>query len=132
MGSRMSLKAFLRVARSMELVDLSRPTVHLTTFLSPAEDVWCLLGDEISPETRCATNSQRFGGTVSPDGTVTLCQDEAYPCFQNWDFDAPVLRDGQASALNGFSCVAENGGITCTIESGRGFHIDANGVTELM
>jgi hypothetical protein len=119
-----SLRALLRVARSLRRVDLTRPTVHLTGFLSPDRGIWCGIDAD---EAWCATKSGRFRGAVAADGTVSLCQDAGYPCIQNWDDSAPVLQAGQRTVFEGFACTAESAAMTCTVQ-GKGFHIDAAGV----
>jgi hypothetical protein len=135
-GRGMTAKRFLRVARSLRRVDLARPVVHLTRFLSPDEGTWCLIGTtSYDTDARCATESLAFGGTVTPGGTVTLCANEPWPCFQNWDAGAPVLRDGQRSRVAGFECAAQDGAIKCTVTGGvgkgKGFRLDRAGVSEI-
>ena len=59
--------------------------------------------------------------TLKPSGSVTICTPAAPgDCLQNWDSAAPILRVGQRSELNGFRCISETKGITCTVIAGAG------------
>lgn len=137
-GSKMTFGQFVRVARSLRRVDVNRPVVQLTSFLSPDKGIWCSIATGQTAgieDTTCATASGKMGGTLSPDGSVSLCRNMPYPCVQNWDPDAPVLRDGQRTQLNGFACVPAGGAMTCTVTKGagkgKGFRIDATSVSEV-
>lgn len=137
---RLSLARILRVARSLTRVTLDRPTVELVNFRTPDGNVWCGFSTlpTVAPQAFCATKSARAEGSVKRDGTVDLCN---HPnptpdtvCVQNFDDQAPVLDVGQASEFNGFRCLSDPQGMTCTVidggpGNGRGFRIDASTVT---
>jgi hypothetical protein len=137
-GSHVPFKRFVAVARSLRRVDVSRPTVRLNGFLSPDRRVWCGVGLFSGDDRWCSTDRPQFGGSVSPDGTVRLCGATvpANPlCIQNWDDGAPVLRAGQRSDYGGYVCLADAGAVICTVKAGagkgRGFRVDAGGVSEV-
>jgi hypothetical protein len=134
-ASRLSIRAMLRAVRSLRHVDLSRPVVHLTGFRSPDGNVWCTILMQDGGNAFCGTRAADRYGRVRSDGRVVLCDQGTGGCVQNWDFEAPLLAEGQASALHGFSCLARGGAVTCTLtegeHAGKGFRIDASGVVEV-
>jgi hypothetical protein len=135
-ASGVSLKAFLRVARGFKRVDLTRPVINVGTFLSPDRRVWCTLGDEVFCVTQASPLNPypHFSGRLTANGTFTACHGTGPGdvCAQNWDSSARALTLGQTVELGGYRCAAGAGGITCTvIATGRGFVINAAGVTEL-
>jgi hypothetical protein len=103
--------------------------VHLPNFLSPDRKVWCGIGE--GREAFCGTggsgmssNEPQSLATLGNDGKVTLCS-VAVPtandsCIQNWDANAPILRYGQVSELDGAHCTSAPNGITCTTVAGAG------------
>jgi hypothetical protein len=122
-----SLADFLKIARSLTRVTLKRETVHLNSFLSPDRKVWCRI---VAKDAWCGTHTPSSLAKVRRDGTLTSCRQSPMDiCLQNWDTKAPVLRDGQRSELNGFSCSSTTATIICTVTAGagrgRGFSINA-------
>jgi hypothetical protein len=119
----LSFKRFVRMARSLRPVKPGK-TVHLTGFLSDDRTVWCGLSTDYR---WCTTKGPgQYGAHLFHDGTVELCQSV---CANNWDDDAPVLRDGQRSLAGGYTCADAKGAITCTVASGKGFRIAVNGAS---
>jgi hypothetical protein len=136
------LSKVLRVARSLTRVTLNRPTLQLLNFLTPDHQVWCgfVTRPPADSSAFCATMSASIFAQVRRDGTTTICNHPnptpAEVCLQNFDDLAPVLNVGQASELNGFRCVSETAGMTCTVVdggpgNGKGFTINAGAVTPL-
>jgi hypothetical protein len=118
-------------------------TLHLTQFLSPDHKVWCVIG---LPSANCVSgygfgksNPPQSSGLLYPDGNVTLCHVAvpSFPnyCVQNWNSNAPVLRLGQQTELDGFLCTSGTTGITCTVamgaNKGKGFVITSTGVMQI-
>jgi hypothetical protein len=111
-------------------------TLHLSSFLSPDGNVWCVMA---APSSRCFTGGNprpgrsraQRGATIAPDGTVTLCfvavPSVRHVCVQNWDANAPVLQRGQRTERSNVRCVAAVHTITCTSvrgpARGKGFRI---------
>jgi hypothetical protein len=137
-ASRMSIRAMLRAVRSLRRVDLTRPVVHLTEFLSPDGNAWCGVPGPsgILPDAAFCVTLQPFrDGIVDKDGNVDLCDQDPNGCIPNFGANAPRLADGQASELSGFRCLVQGVAVTCTIikgeHAGKGFRIDANAVVEV-
>jgi hypothetical protein len=137
-ASRMSIRAMLRAVRSLRRVDLSRPVVQLTSFLSSDGNAWWGIpgpGGVFTDSAFCVTFEPFRDAMVFEDGHVDLCDQEPGGCIPNFDQDAPRLADGQASELSGFRCLAQGGAVTCTLtkgeHAGTGFRIDASGVVEV-
>jgi hypothetical protein len=137
-ASRMSIRAMLRAVRSLRRVDLSRPVVQLTSFLSPDGNAWCGVpgpGGVFPDAAFCVTFQPFRDGIVGKDGHVDLCDQDPAGCIPNFDQDAPRLADGQASELSGFRCVAQGVAVTCTLtkgeHAGKGFRIDTSAVVEV-
>jgi hypothetical protein len=137
-ASRMSIRAMLRAVRSLRRVDLTRPVVHLTEFLSPDGNAWCGVPGPsgIFPDAAFCVTFQPFrDGIVDKDGNVDLCDQDPNGCIPNFGANAPRLADGQASELSGFRCLAQGVAVTCTIikgeHAGKGFRIDVSAVVEV-
>lgn len=41
-------------------------------------------------------------------------------CFENWNYEAPVLRVGQQNYVDGVLCNSAANGITCSLTTGAG------------
>ena len=116
-------------------------TEHLTSFLSPDRQVWCVFADFAPLEVECGgppPSSKQppppaHAAELSRSGALTVCNADV--CFQNWDVGAPLLRLGQTNLIHGFRCAARADGITCTVDAGaargKGFRINASGVTRV-
>jgi len=108
--------------------------VNLENFLSPDRKIWChIVTDGTEDDVFCANKSPVGLARLNRNGALAFCNGTSGDiCFQNWDSSAPVLRYGQQSELNGFRCVSERKGITCTlIQSGKGFLINRDGVSRI-
>lgn len=135
-ASRMSIRAMLRAVRSLRRVDLTRPVVELSEFMSPDEAIFCQIQDTTEPHfTWCVMHEPFRSGTVGADGSVDVCNMDPNGCIPGGGSGVPVLHPGQTSRLAGFACTAEAVAITCTIakgeHAGKGFRIDASGVVEV-
>jgi len=123
--------------------------LHLEGFLSPDRKVWCITGTatdafgiscgtEPKPPTRAAS--------LDRNGTVAICfvptlilpssgHGPPAGCFQNWDSNAPILKYGQQTELNGLRCISATDGITCTVLTGagqgKGFRVNKDEAVEL-
>jgi hypothetical protein len=77
-------------------------------------------------------------------GKVVICyyahliQQPGHPplgCFQNWNYQAPVLRVGEQNIVDGVLCRAETTGLTCTVTSGaakgKGFFVNSSSVSRV-
>jgi hypothetical protein len=99
--------------------------------LAPDRKTWCGLSAVVPREAFCGRMSPMRLATLRPSGKFSDC--EGNGCLQNWDDHAHVLKDGQADEWGGFSCLAQNGGVACTViggpAHGKGFLITASGVT---
>jgi hypothetical protein len=133
---RFSLRAFLRMLRSLRVVDVRRPSVSLRGFLSSDGSVWCGIGGVFRDGRWCSTYDPHYGAHLSRDGTLQLCgaaqaEPSAQQCIQNWDKGAFRLLDGQWSDFGGFLCVDQAAAITCTVKegvaAGTGFRVDVTG-----
>lgn len=129
-----SLRAFVRMLRSLRVVDVQRPTVNLRGFLSSDGSVWCGIGGRFDDGRWCSSHDPPYGAHVSPDGALVLCgaAAPAVPlCIQNWDENAFRLSDGQSSDIGGFVCRDAAGAVTCTVKEGDaagiGFRVDVTG-----
>jgi hypothetical protein len=135
LSARLSIRQLLRAVRSLRRVDLSRPVLALENFRSPDGNTWCTIAAHDGSYAFCGTRAVDRSGRVISDGMVVLCDQATGGCVQNWDFEAPLLAEGQASERAGYRCLAQAGAVTCTrTESehvGKGFRIDANGVVEV-
>ena len=132
----MSLRAALRAIRSLRRVDLSRPVVELSEFMSPDQAIFCQISDRAKPHNTWCVMSQPFrSGIVNADGSVDVCNMDPNGCIPGGGSGVPVLSAGQTSRLAGFACTAEAAAITCTIakgkHAGKGFRIDANAAVEV-
>jgi hypothetical protein len=99
-----TMKTMLRIVETFARVDLTRPTIHIGSFLSPDRLTWCTISNESYDDHAWCVKGDaaggrqpRYSGEVHRDGTVAFCHDE--PCAENWDVDAPVLRAGQTDEL---------------------------------
>ena len=128
----LSFRRFIRMARSLRPVKPGT-TVHLTSFLSDDRTVWCGLSSDYR---WCTTKGPgQYGGHLFRDGAVVLCGVGQPPgqsvCANDWDDDAPVLRDGQRSVVEGYACADTEGAVTCTVAAGtgkgKGFRVAVNG-----
>jgi hypothetical protein len=116
-------------------------TEHLTSFLSPDRQVWCVFTAVAPLEADCGgppPSSRQppppaHAAELKRSGALTVCNADV--CFQNWDFGAPLLRLGQTNLIHGFRCAARADGITCTVDvgaaRGKGFRINTEGVTRI-
>lgn len=135
-----TVKAMLRVVGSLARVDLTRSTIHVRSFVTSDNHIWCTLS---KPQATCVSAGPmdalpQYAGEVRAGGAVTLCQaitDDDTICTQNWSVGDPVLRAGQTDMLGGFQCAAAATSITCTVTAGggggRGFTISNSGVAEV-
>jgi hypothetical protein len=135
---RIHYRALLRMARSLERVEVDRTVMHSSTFQSPDRATWCWIVDYEKPEDAyvlCGRSDPRLSGTVTRRGAVTLCTNTSYTCIQNTNPQAPVLRIGRRNDFDGFLCTSEVDGITCTVaegpQRGKGFRISDTAVTEV-
>ncbi len=121
--------------------------LHLSDFLSPARNIWCLLSD--SPGFRGAdcyydaipsAAAQEYAANLYPNGRLTTCawqpsQSGLDACVQNWDPSAPVLKRGQVDVIYQYRCQATSVAIACTVDTGKGkgngFTITDTGVTPI-
>lgn len=116
-------------------------TLHLAQFLSPDQQVWCVLG---SPLSFCASGAPadpplpQYSARLKR-GKVTTCF-VAKPsldasCVQNWNPEAKILRAGRRTQVDGVRCTASKTAITCKLvkgaHKGKGFSISATGVAKL-
>jgi hypothetical protein len=131
MTSHVRLPAVLRLARGLRPITRPKgpwPSVRLGDFLSPDGRVWCQVGTAGEVDRAwCATQDPQRSAEVMRDGAVEVC-DEAV-CTQDWGTTSPRLHAGQATRLGPYRCTGEPAGVTCTVGSGKGFTIDASGVT---
>jgi hypothetical protein len=142
-------KGFLMTANSLTGVGgasvLNAP-YHLPEFLSPDHRVWCGISAPPLP-TFCAAgkpsvaNPPQHSAQLKGNGAVTVCS-VPHPtfrhlCLQNWDSQAPVLRLGQQSELDGVLCTSARNGITCVLEApsrhaGTGFRVTSTSAVRIV
>ena len=135
-GSGMSLRQFVRAARSLRSV-APAASVPLSEFLSSDGSIWCRIGRYEPADRFCVSHggADEFGATVSLDGTVHLCgagQVDPYAeCTQTWNPYALRLRDGLSSDFGGYLCTEQAGAMACTVKEGSaqgsGFRVSAAG-----
>jgi hypothetical protein len=107
---------------------LGSTALHLADFLSPDRKVWCGISGSpafcVTGPTTARSNPAQRSGTLDSSGKVTLCfvavPRFGHACTQNWDSNAPVLRYGRQTELNGFRCSSAPSGITCIVMAGKG------------
>ena len=132
-SSHVRLPALLRLARSLTPITRPKgpwPAVHLDDFLSPDGSVWCQIGTAGEVDRAwCATMSPQRSAQVTRDGSVQVCSDPV--CTQDWGTTSPRLHARQSSRVGPYRCTAQATGMTCAVASGRGFALDASGVTQL-
>ena len=110
-------------------------TLHLAAFLSPDRKVLCV-DEQTEHDAWCGTMTPSRLVTLKSNGEVTMCNSAAPAgCLQIWHASAPVLGYAQQTELNGFRCVSEQTGITCTVSggsnNGKGFRINSAGITRV-
>jgi hypothetical protein len=100
--------------------------------LSPDRQTWCKFSSIAPREVFCGQQKNRNSATLRPNGTFTVSNGG----LQNWDDKARVLMNGQADEWGGFSCLAGQTGVACTViggkAAGRGFLINSAGITAVM
>ncbi len=129
-SSNISFHQFVRVARSLRRVKPDHspnPPVHLASFLSHDETIWC----GIDAGSRSCASTQ-YGAALFADGNVVLCGlGQPAGCAENSDPYAPHLQGGQSSDFGGYVCTDEGAAVTCTVKAGpgagKGFRVRASG-----
>ena len=132
--ARVGLRSVVRALRSLRLVDLTRPVVQLTEFMSPDQAIFCQIEDTTKPPyTWCVMGTPFRSGMLGADGSVDVCNMDPNGCIPGGGTGVPPLRPGQTSRVGGFSCTEAALAITCTVASGAhkgaGFRIAADGAT---
>jgi hypothetical protein len=112
---------------------------HLSAFLSPDREIWCVLPSCFYG--RPAGAGDKYSASLDANGRLTTCAWHpsdglsAPTCVHAWDDTAPVLRSGQVDVFSHFRCQAARAAITCTVTSGtgkgKGFTIRRTGVTPI-
>jgi hypothetical protein len=112
---------------------------HLSAFLSPDREIWCVLPSCFYG--RPAGAGDKYSASLDANGRLTTCAWHpseglsAPTCVHAWDDTAPVLRSGQVDVFSRFRCQAASAAITCTVASGtgngKGFTISRAGVTPI-
>ncbi|WP_232005409.1 hypothetical protein [Mycobacterium sp. 852002-53434_SCH5985345] len=103
---------------------------NYVAFLSPSRNISCEIDYQrrgISDEAFCFTLAPPASVRMDTGGTLTRCAGES--CLANPAEGTPVLGYGQTMGAGPFTCRSENGGVTCTVTSGRGFTISSSGIT---
>src|SRR3954451_21747182 len=73
-AAQMSMRQTVRALRSLRLVDLTRPIVQLTEFMSPDQAIFCQIQVRTQPHyTWCVMNEPFLSGEVGADGGVDVC-----------------------------------------------------------
>jgi hypothetical protein len=135
--ARVGPRAVLRALRSLRLVDLSRPVVSLSDFLSPDKKTFCQLNDRPGQHNTWCVRREPVSGFLDSDGSVGVCNMEPGGCIPGGDFGdgVPVIRSGQTSRVGRFACTELSLEVTCTIaegeHAGTGFRIGAAGAVAL-
>lgn len=131
-AAQMSVRQTVRALRSLRLVDLTRPVVQLREFMSPDQAIFCQIWNDTKPYyTWCVIRAPVRSGWLGADGFVGVCNMDPNGCIPGGGSGVPPLHAGQTSRPAGFACTAEAAAITCTIDAGHGFRIDANGAVEV-
>ncbi|WP_406813564.1 hypothetical protein [Mycobacterium sp. M23085] len=108
-------------------------TASACAFLSPSRNISCEVdyqrGAGIPDETYCQTNEPPASVRLSTTGVVTNCT--GVSCLGNAGIGTPVLAYGQTAGVGPFTCVSQTDGVTCTVDSGRGFTISNGGITPI-
>ena len=133
-AARVGMRGVVRALRSLRLVDVTRPVVQLTEFMSPDQAIFCQIQDTTSPHFAwCVSWQPVRSGMVGADGSVDVCNMDPNGCIPGGGSGVPPLRPGQTSRVGGFSCTVLALAITCTVATGAhkgaGFRIAAAGAT---
>ena len=97
-------------------------------FVSPSGNISCQV--DFSPATQgalCLTVSPPRSVNMTVEGTLTQCV--GVQCLSNAGLGTPTLAYGTATGVGPFRCVSATTGVTCTVTSGKGFTINAAGIT---
>jgi hypothetical protein len=101
-------------------------------FLSPSGNISCEV--DFSPTNGaggalCLTLQPPRSVHMTVDGTLTQCT--GVQCLSNAGVGTPTLAYGTETGVGPFHCVSATSGVTCTVTSGKGFAIDAAGITTI-
>ncbi len=97
-------------------------------FVSPSGNIGCEV--DFSPSSQgalCLTISPPRSVHMTVDGTLTQCMGQQ--CLSNAGLNTPTLAYGTQTGVGPFRCVSATTGVTCTVTSGKGFTINAAGIT---
>ncbi|BBZ44270.1 hypothetical protein [Mycobacterium parmense] len=103
------------------------------SFHSPSHEISCEIdyrrGSGMPDTTYCQVIQQPPGGEsvrMDTSGAYTVCTGES--CLGNPGLAQATLSYGQSAGLGPFSCRSEVAGVTCTVDSGRGFTVSDSGI----
>jgi len=99
-------------------------------FLSPTNNIACLIDVSASHLVRCATFSPPRLVTMTGTGSLTTCSGSQCE-LGNPSMDTPVLAYGSATGADPFQCLSTVSGVTCTVTGGHGFTISRSGINEI-
>ncbi|MFN8124701.1 MAG: hypothetical protein U0237_20015 [Thermoleophilia bacterium] len=101
-------------------------------FHSPTGNLSCEVADHDTRGSYAYCQSERtpVSAKLAPNGTVRICTGTG--CLGNGPEDAITLRYGRSVTVGRYRCTSRADGIRCRVRaSGRGFLINASGVTRL-
>jgi hypothetical protein len=97
-------------------------------FFSPTKNISCEIDDTASlRQVYCETMSPPRSVTMTVDGTLSQCAGQQ--CLGNAGENTPTLPYGSATGTGPFRCTSTSAGVTCTVTSGKGFKIAADGIS---
>jgi hypothetical protein len=100
------------------------------SFYSPSRNISCEMsyqrGYGIPDGVYCQTDSPPQTVRMDAGGALNPCT--GISCLGNAGTGTPTLGYGQTAGIGPFTCQSATNGVTCTIPSGRGFAISAEGI----
>jgi hypothetical protein len=100
-------------------------------FRSPSGNIHCEIDYQRgygNPDTAyCVSWKPPQHVSMNFNGVLTVCNGES--CLSNGPEDEVMLPYNETTALGPFACSSKVSGVTCTVDSGRGFAISHSGIT---
>jgi hypothetical protein len=102
-------------------------------FHSPSGNIQCELDFDVGPGVPnvayCQTFEPPAAVRLKPNGKVKIC--EGGSCVGNGPENAFTLSYGDKTTQGPFICRSKRNGVTCKIDSGKGFRISRAGIKKL-
>lgn len=124
--------AFLALAGSSGAVPRGARTT--ASFYSPSSNLSCEMDDRragVPNGVYCQSVKKPHSVTMGLDGRLRICRNPVL-CLGNAGEHTPVLAYGRQVTVGRFRCFSLQSGVKCVVtSSGRGFLINASGITKI-